>query len=85
MVGFGKPVDSNPRDHNVLDGEDVDWRWRVAEGGLHRQQRTRSTSRFVVPVMEVGPGFLGVRDRTRFIARQCQRRANDSELANHDQ
>lgn len=85
MVGFGKAVDSNPRHDDVLDGEDVDWRWRMAKRGLNRQQRTRSTSGFVVPVMQIGSALLSVRDGAGFIARQCQRRADDSELANHDQ
>ena len=85
MLGFGKAVDSNPSNDNVLGSEEADWWWRMAKRGLHRQHRTRSTSRLVVPVMEIGTAFLGVRDRTRFIARERQRRANDSQLANRDQ
>jgi len=82
---FGKTIDSESRNDDMTGGEDVDcWR-RMLKSTLKRQERAGRTRCFVVPVVQVGPAFLGVRDGARFIARQCQRRANDSELANYDQ
>ena len=78
-------LERQTREDDMLNRENIQRRWGVVDRGLHRQQRTRRASRVIVAVMQVGPALLSVRDRTRFIARQCQRRANDPELADDDQ
>ena len=57
----------------------------MVDRGLHRQQRTGRASRIVVAMMQIGPALFSVRDRARFVARQRQRSAHDSQLADEDQ
>ena len=52
------------------------------DGRIERQGGTYRTSRFVVPVMQIRPALLGVRDRTRFFASESERRAKDPQLPN---
>jgi len=73
------------RKGDVLNREQVERGRGVVEGTLQRQQCARRTRRLVVSVMEIDPALFGVRDRARFIARERQRRADDSQLADHDQ
>ncbi|HJQ54035.1 MAG TPA: hypothetical protein VJ825_09340 [Gemmatimonadaceae bacterium] len=81
----GKALERQTREGDVSDRENNEWRCRVVDRGLHRQQRARRASRIVVRMMQVGPALFSVRDRARFIARQRQGSAHDSHLADQGQ
>lgn len=78
-------MERQPREGDVLNRKNVERRRRMVDGALHRQQRTRRASRLVVAVMQVRPAFFGMRDGARFITREGQRSADDSQLANRNQ
>jgi hypothetical protein len=78
-------LEGQSREGDMPNRQNDEWRWRVIDRGLHRQQRTGRTIRIVVPMMQIGPALFSVRDRARFITRQRQRSAHDSQLSDEDQ
>jgi hypothetical protein len=81
----GKALERQARESDVPNRENGKRRRRVAEPILHRQQRAGRASRIVVAMMQIGPARFCMGNSTRLIARQCQRSAHDSQLADNDE
>ncbi len=71
----GDAINGMLRDDEACNGAARNRRRNVIYIGVKRESGAGWARCFVVPAMQVDAAPLGVRDDTRLVARQCERRA----------